>query len=165
MALCRLIYASRASEQLKAGELEQILEASRRNNQKHHVSGVLLFSAREFLQFLEGSREAVNQTYARILGDPRHAEVVILDYSEVARRQFSGWAMHQVAASWLSREVILTYSDRELFSPTRMSAASAIALLDDLAAQRARLEGDVPSPGEPSPERPAASLLARLRSR
>lgn len=103
MSLYRLIYASRASEQMKPDDLAQILSSSQRNNQRVHVSGALLFSAREFLQCLEGGREAVNATYARILGDPRHEGAVILDYREIARRQFGGWAMHQVAHDWLTR--------------------------------------------------------------
>ncbi|GIX35050.1 MAG: hypothetical protein KatS3mg126_0829 [Lysobacteraceae bacterium] len=79
MSLYRLIYASRAIEQMKPDDLAQILASSQRNNQRVHVSGALLFSAREFLQCLEGGREAVNATYARILGDPRHEGAVILD--------------------------------------------------------------------------------------
>lgn len=133
MPLCRLIYASRATDALKPEELERILASSRRNNPKLGVTGALLFSSREFLQVLEGPREAVNQTYARLLPDPRHADVTILDFSEVPRRLFAGWAMHQVATGWLTRARILRYGERELFSPTRMSAASALALLEDLA--------------------------------
>ena len=164
MSLYRLIYASRASEQMKPDDLGQILASSQRNNQRVQVSGALLFSSREFLQCLEGGREAVNSTYARILGDPRHEAAVILDYREVGRRQFGGWAMHQVAHDWLTRQAILDFSERELFSPTRMSGASACAMIDELAAQRTSPPSAASSEARPT-ERGGGSLLGRLRSR
>jgi hypothetical protein len=134
MPLSRLIYASRAVEALKPEDVEQILATSRTNNARVGVTGALMFGAREFLQCLEGSREAVNATYARILRDPRHADVLILDYREVARRWFAGWGMHQVPPLWSSRQVLLRYGEREAFAPSKMSAESAAALLADLAA-------------------------------
>lgn len=166
MSLYRLIYASRASEVMKPDDLAQVLTSSQRNNQKVHVSGVLLFSSREFLQCLEGGREAVNATYARILGDPRHTDAVILDYREIARRQFGGWAMHQIAHDWLNRQVILTFSERELFSPTRMSGAAACAMIDELAAQRPGASDAGPEAGAGAGATTGAApggLLARLR--
>lgn len=134
MPLSRLIYASRAVEALKPEDIEQILATSRTNNARVGVTGALMFGAREFLQCLEGSREAVNATYARILRDSRHAEVLILDYREVPRRWFAAWGMHQVPPLWSSRQVLLRYSEREAFAPSKMSAESAAALLADLAA-------------------------------
>jgi hypothetical protein len=134
MPLSRLIYASRAVEALKPEDIEQILAASRTNNARVGVTGALMFGAREFLQCLEGSREAVNATYARILRDPRHADVQILDYREVGKRWFSAWGMHQVPPLWSTRQVLLRYGERETFAPGKLSAESAIALLADLSA-------------------------------
>ena len=171
MFLSRLIYASRAVDSLQTADVEQILEASRRNNGKVGVSGVLLFSARGFLQCLEGSREAVNQTYARILGDPRHAEVLMLDYREVSRRLFPDWSMQALAPGLLSRQGVLRYPERELFSPTRMGAASALAMLEDIAGDierrgfaevsAAREPGSTPA--EPLSAAARSHLLAKLR--
>lgn len=158
MSLYRLIYASRASEQMKPDDLTQILASSQRNNQRVQVSGALLFSSREFLQCLEGGREAVNATYARILGDPRHEAVVILDYREIGRRQFGGWAMHQVAHDWLTRQSVLNFSERELFSPTRMSGMAACAMIDELALQRPQPETSAATGGDR-----ARTILDRLR--
>jgi hypothetical protein len=133
MSLTRLIYASRAAEALTPADHEQILASSRRNNGKAGVTGILAFGAREFLQCLEGSREAVNATYSRILGDPRHHDVQLIDFRDVDQRWFGEWGMHGLPPSRLTRQRVLRYSDRELFTPTRMSGASAIALLADLA--------------------------------
>jgi hypothetical protein len=146
MPLSRLIYASRAVEALKPDDVEQILRTSRTNNARVGVTGALMFGAREFLQCLEGSREAVNQTYARILRDPRHADVVILDYREVGTRWFPTWGMHHVPPLWSSRQMLLRYHERETFAPTRMSAESATALLGDLARSLPVESGEVEAP-------------------
>lgn len=133
MSIARLIYASRATEALSDAELEQILTVSVRNNIRVGLTGLLLYSSREFLQCLEGEREPLNQTYARILADPRHSHVMILDYSEVGKRLFADWAMQRLNPLRLDRSTILRYSARELFAPTRMSAAGALGLLEELA--------------------------------
>ena len=156
MALIRLIYASRAADALTPADHEQILESSRRNNAKVGVTGLLAFGAREFLQCLEGPRDAVNATYARILGDRRHADVQILDCRDVDQRWFGEWSMHGLPPSRLSRQRVLRYSERELFTPTRMSGASATALLAELARD-----------GEPAsaeaPTEPAATAALETR--
>lgn len=133
MSLFRLIYASRAAESLSPADHEQILESSQRNNGKAGVTGILAFGAREFLQCLEGSREAVNATYHRILGDPRHRDLVLIDCRDVEQRWFGEWGMHGLPPSRLTRQRVLRFSERELFAPTRLGGASAIALLADLA--------------------------------
>lgn len=161
MPLSRLIYASRASDALAPDALDQILESSRRNNAKLGVSGALLFGSREFLQCLEGSREAVNHTYARILGDPRHADVQMIEYREVGRRLFPDWGMHGLPPGLLTRQRVLRYGERELFSPTRMSAESALAMLEDLSRELATPEE---ARTEPPPPLPAGGLLSRVRS-
>ena len=132
MPLCRLIYASRSTEALRADGVEAILAVSRTNNAKVGLTGALMFGSRDFLQCLEGSREGINATYARIMKDARHAEVTILDFSEIPRRWFAGWGMHHVPPLWSSRQMLLRYGERDAFNPMKMSAISAAALLEDL---------------------------------
>lgn len=163
MSLTRLIYASRAADALTAADVDQILEASRRNNGKCGVTGILIYSSREFLQCLEGAREPVNQTYARILGDKRHAEVQILDFSEAASRLFPEWGMHALAPTRLTRQRILRYSEREVFAPTRMSAAGAMALLQDIAAETELAPVVEVTQAAPTPRSLQEELRAKLR--
>jgi hypothetical protein len=150
MLLTRLIYASRAADALTPADHEQILASSKRNNAKVGVTGVLAFGAREFLQCLEGSREAVNATYNRILSDPRHQDVQLIDCREIDQRWFGEWGMHGLPPSRLTRQRVLRYSDRELFTPTRMAAANVIALLADLASEMDREEAQAATPEAPT---------------
>lgn len=156
MSLFRLIYASRAAEALTPADHEQILESSRRNNAKVGVTGLLAFGSREFLQCLEGSREAVNATYARILSDPRHQDVQLIDCRDVDQRWFGEWGMHGLPLSRLTRQRVLRYSERELFTPTRMSGGSAIALLADLAREIEAMH----APSAPAVDAPTAATRA-----
>ena len=161
MSLFRLIYASRAAESLTPADHDQILESSQRNNGKAGVTGILAFGAREFLQCLEGSREAVNATYQRILSDPRHRDLVLIDCRDVDQRWFGEWGMHGLPPSRLTRQRVLRYSERELFTPTRLGGASAIALLADLARE---LESSDSAPAHaPVPASPAAATGGALR--
>ena len=161
MSLFRLIYASRAAESLTPADHDQILESSQRNNGKAGVTGILAFGAREFLQCLEGSREAVNATYHRILSDPRHRDLVLIDCRDVDQRWFGDWGMHGLPPSRLTRQRVLRYSERELFTPTRLGGASAIALLADLA--RELESSDSASAPAPVPASPAAATGGALR--
>jgi hypothetical protein len=161
MSLFRLIYASRAAESLTPADHDQILESSQRNNGKAGVTGILAFGAREFLQCLEGSREAVNATYHRILSDPRHRDLVLIDCRDVDQRWFGEWGMHGLPPSRLTRQRVLRYSERELFTPTRLGGASAIALLADLA-RELESSDSAPAPA-PFPASPAAATGGALR--
>jgi hypothetical protein len=161
MSLFRLIYASRAAESLTPADHDQILESSQRNNGKAGVTGILAFGAREFLQCLEGSREAVNATYHRILSDPRHRDLVLIDCRDVDQRWFGEWGMHGLPPSRLTRQRVLRYSERELFTPTRLGGASAIALLADLA-RELESSDSAPAPA-PVPASPAAATGGALR--
>ena len=73
--------------------LEAILAASRRNNGRDGITGLLLFNGKRFLQALEGPTALVEATYARIATDPRHRAPVILASKHVEARQFGKWAM------------------------------------------------------------------------
>jgi hypothetical protein len=99
MFLVRLIYASTISGVLDPSDYQNILASSIKNNSAVGITGMLCCDGRHFLQCLEGSRQAVNRTYARIINDPRHRDVLLLSYGEVASRNFSEWAMSYVALS------------------------------------------------------------------
>ncbi|MBA3883061.1 MAG: BLUF domain-containing protein [Chthoniobacterales bacterium] len=88
-----LIYVSIASDPLGNERLLDILRASRENNSRNDITGLLLYKERRFMQILEGPETLVCATYARILGDPRHREVTVLLKGGTAERDFADWAM------------------------------------------------------------------------
>ncbi|MCO5125574.1 MAG: BLUF domain-containing protein [Rhizobacter sp.] len=132
--LVRLLYASRAAQGLDAEALDNLLKQSKRNNQRDGVTGLLCFSGSLFMQVLEGGRGAVNRAYNRIVADPRHADVELLYYEEIAERRFAGWSMGQVEVSRLNPSLLLKYSETATLDPYAVSGKVSMALFDELVA-------------------------------
>ncbi len=91
--MLQIIYISSARSVIGASVCLSILRQSRRNNELSAVTGLLVAGQRRFLQVLEGPTDAVRQTFARILADPRHYACVILNERYLDTRQFENWAM------------------------------------------------------------------------
>jgi hypothetical protein len=135
--LVRLMYASRTVPALDPEELQTILKQSKAHNPKAGITGVLCCSEDIFMQVLEGGREAVNQLYNRIVTDPRHRDVTLLSYEEIAERRFAGWAMGQVSMARLNPALLLKYSERAQLDPYAVSGKVSVALFDELVATAA----------------------------
>ncbi|NVK56526.1 MAG: BLUF domain-containing protein [Alteromonadaceae bacterium] len=129
MYLTRLIYTSTISASFSADDIEDILTTARKNNSKNNVTGMLCFNKKYFLQCLEGSRTAVNNTYHHILNDQRHTNIIMLDYKEITTRDYTGWAMGYMPESNLTTAFTLKYSGVSSFNPYDMLGESAHQML------------------------------------
>jgi hypothetical protein len=132
--LVRLVYASRASHQIDEPLLQSILDCSRSENLHHGITGILCTNPKGgvFLQALEGSREQVNRLYANLMRDSRHHDVTLLCFEEIGERRFPSWQMGSVDLEKINRGVILRFSERAELDPFSLSAAGALALLEEL---------------------------------
>jgi hypothetical protein len=117
-------------------DVQQILDASRKNNPKLGITGTLCYDPKFFLQCLEGPRDAVNDLYRTILSDPRHENVILIDFSEIHVRAFEDWSMDYVRTSDLSKSLLLKYSADDTFDPYTMSAQQALGFISALAKER-----------------------------
>ena len=135
--LVRLIYTSRAVPAIDQEELLTILRQSKANNAKSGITGALCFSDGVFIQLLEGGRSAVNRLYNSIVSDPRHKDVVLLNYEEIEERRFAGWSMGQVNMQRLNPALLLKYSECAKLDPTAVSGKVSLALFDELVATAA----------------------------
>ncbi|MHC2088958.1 BLUF domain-containing protein [Methylobacterium sp. CM6244] len=101
MSVIQLIYASRPFG-FDQAMLNGILTQSRRCNARDGITGALICRADVYMQLLEGSAEALDATYARIVRDDRHLEIRRLSYHTVTDRLFPRWAMRDdPARSWM----------------------------------------------------------------
>jgi hypothetical protein len=73
--------------------LHNLLEQSQAYNEAHGLTGVLLYSAGQFVQVLEGGEEEVRAVYARIQHDLRHTDVLTLSEGPGPKRRFADWRM------------------------------------------------------------------------
>ena len=129
MFLVSLIYTS---EMTGSMDFMDILEVSRANNERDGITGVLLFCNNNVVQCLEGSREAVNKTYARIVQDKRHQNPLLVDYRILSTRLFSEWSMGYVPESSVTQPTLLKYSVSQDFEPRLLSGESCLRMLAEL---------------------------------
>jgi hypothetical protein len=142
--LVRLLYASRAADELTDRLIESILEESRTNNLDRGITGVLCVdqSSEIFLQVLEGSREAVNTLFRGLISDARHKDVMLLDFAEIAERRFSSWRMGSVDLVKVNLSTILRFSEASKLDPFSMSGSAALALIEELTNTAAIVQRD-----------------------
>ena len=135
--LVRLMYASRAAKPLDPEELSAILRQTKASNPAAGITGVLCCAGNVFIQVLEGGRMAVNTLYRRIAADPRHQDVILLNYEEIGERRFASWAMGQVNLTRLNPALLLKYSETATLDPYAVSGKVTAALFEELVATAA----------------------------
>lgn len=131
--LVRLLYASRAVD-TSPDAIEAILLKSRQHNPECGITGILCYGGGIFLQAIEGGRMAVSELYGHIQKDPRHNDVVLLHYEEIAERRFGGWTMGQVNMSKINASILLKYAEKPELNPYSVSGKVSLALLEELMA-------------------------------
>lgn len=129
--LVRALYVSRATGPQTGTVTANILAASQAHNAQHGVSGVLCQGQGLYLQVLEGERAAVNRLYARILADPRHHDVQMLSFEDIAQRRYPDWTMAHVL---LPDDDAMVRMQHPEFDPYSASGVHALRLLDELLA-------------------------------
>lgn len=134
--LVRLLYASRAVDS-STDAIGGILAHSRQYNPTLGITGILCYGGGVFLQAIEGGRMAVSELYGHIQKDPRHKDVVLLDYEEISERRFGGWSMGTVNLLKLNHSILLKYSEKAELDPYATSGKVSLALLEDLMATAA----------------------------
>jgi hypothetical protein len=93
----RLIYISRAVP-VPGGALT-FLETARQRNERDGITGVLLRYTDRYLQYLEGTRDAVHACFDRIRRDPRHTDVHLLLDRGGNGRYFAHWRLQLLAVT------------------------------------------------------------------
>jgi hypothetical protein len=88
-----LVYVSTQTLRFTDADLRGLLEQSRRDNLVTGITGLLLYKDGNFMQILEGSREAVLLTLLKIKNDVRHHHLIVLFEGEVTQREFKDWSM------------------------------------------------------------------------
>ena len=132
--LVRLLYASRAAAPLTDSVVDTILDQSRHNNPQQGITGILCYSGEQFIQVLEGGRDEVCELFNAIVRDPRHAQVRILSYEEIAERRFGGWTMGKVEINKVNPSLLLKYAEKAELNPFTSSGRASMALLEELIA-------------------------------
>jgi hypothetical protein len=138
--LFNVVYCSRAAPDVDAAVVDQIIATSRRNNPRQGITGMLVFGAGMFFQWLEGPRASVTVLMERLRRDTRHGQIVVLsEIEESDERLFPEWDMELVEAQDI--RAVLVDALKEDHRPQDIEALRAM-----LAEIDARLGAGGPSP-------------------
>jgi len=88
-----IVYVSSAVGLFSDHELEELLQKARANNRSLDITGMLLYKDGNFMQLLEGPKEAVESLVEKIKCDPRHRGFQALLRQETEGREFKDWEM------------------------------------------------------------------------
>ena len=135
-SLLSLVYASTATVNFTAPDLEALLGQSRKSNAADDVTGMLLFRRGRFLQLLEGPRDAVRVKMAKIHRDPRHDNVRVLLEEQVPGRQFPEWTMGYATSDALEKVNVpgyrTTFDDLDMIPDTGKDLGPMVGALREL---------------------------------
>ena len=134
----RLIYKSRAVQDLNWEVVERILHHSEANNALAGITGFLLASRTHFLQVIEGTFEDINATYLRIARDKRHEQIQLLSYEVIDARLFEAWAMKGIGVfdnnSAMARQLIEKYGEQDRGVRFPLESWLALSMIYDIRA-------------------------------
>ena len=108
-------------------ELYRIEQASRRRNAELGITGALASTRKHFAGVLEGDREALTGTMARITRDPRHTRITVVEDPKIDERRFARWS--------------LCYSGPSLFAERLVAPLMAEAAPDSVTRLRHFMQG------------------------
>ena len=111
MRLTQLLYCSRAENEITDDDTQAILTVSRSNNALKNITGFLCNNEQYFIQLLEGNYRELNDTYNRIVADPRHNKLTLLLYQSSSKRLFPNWSMGYIPDNRYINDLLRRYVD------------------------------------------------------
>lgn len=143
MFLFRLVFYSRnripESGKSVVKEMRAILDATTRNNPPANLTGALIFNDQYFAQIMEGDRAAVTNRFCKIVNDPRHSAIVIVEAIPIEQRMFTDWSMAYAGHSDEIDRIYIKHSTTIGFNPRTMTPASLTGFIADLVRSDARV--------------------------
>lgn len=135
ITMYQLIYCSRFTGTGGAlSTVREILAQSQQNNFQNTITGFLIFDKTHFVQVLEGEEQVVQDTYARLLGDSRHADIVPIAARAVEKRDFPEWSMGGFLRNPEVQHIYARHGMDDGIDPVTLTAGKVVALAKDLLA-------------------------------
>ena len=94
--LRRLAWSSIPSPSFSAAGLDEIAASARRNNERHHVSGMMLYTGAHFLGVLEGAEWDLANLWQKLGRDDRHGDLRRIGDVLCGDRWFPKWMMSRM---------------------------------------------------------------------
>ncbi|KKC23791.1 blue light sensor protein [Sphingomonas sp. SRS2] len=144
-----LIYVSHSliAREAQEAEIDSIVTGSVERNARLGVRGALLFTEQHFAQLLEGPETAVEEVMERIIEDPRHDQITIIERKPIDGYRFPDWSIvYWGNASYMDRKIATV-----LHKQDALNQAGQTAQLYELIQRMAQGSHDRDAPiGRPS---------------
>jgi hypothetical protein len=116
--LSHIVYVSVRKPECSEEEIQKILTACQNNNGKIDVTGVLLYSDTQFVQYLEGDYKQIIGLYDKIKTDDRHRNAVLISSSPISERSFPTWQMgsRRFSADRIAYKTDISKSEEQIFN-------------------------------------------------
>jgi hypothetical protein len=121
-----LVYISTAHRLMTEAGLVDILNVSRKNNQKNSLTGMLLYGEGTFIQVLEGEEGVLNETYEVVKADGRHKNVIKVAEGDIEKRNFPDWSMGFKSANKQELAEMGGFTDPKTLSHAGSNEANAL---------------------------------------
>ena len=115
--LRRLAWSSVPASSFSVASLDEIVASARRNNERHHVSGMMLFTGAHFLGVLEGAEWDLANLWQKLGRDERHRDLRRIGDVLCGDRWFPRWMMSRTDSA-VVRAQIESLRAPEVHSPT-----------------------------------------------
>lgn len=106
-----LVYLSTASIYFQPNLVEEMLTNFRASNHAQEITGLLLYSYGQFLQYIEGNVQSIDKLVKKIEKDRRHHSMVVLETGTLAERLFPDWSMSFEDISLIKRSGLKGFVD------------------------------------------------------
>lgn len=103
--LRRLAWSSLPSVSLSVPSLHETAAPWRFNNERNHLSGMLLFTGVHFLAVLEGHERDLNRLWLRLQADKRHRDLIRFGDIACGKRWFPHWILACTADAAATSEI------------------------------------------------------------
>jgi hypothetical protein len=88
-----LVYVSTAVRPMTLPDIDRLLDVARARNAKLRVTGVLLYDAGHFMQYLEGPASSMTRVYESIKASTLHRDIIELLRERIEKSEFPEWSM------------------------------------------------------------------------
>lgn len=113
----------------QGGEVDAIVDWSQRRNADLDVTGALVFTERNFAQYLEGPAEAVDDLMRSIGRDPRHRDIRPIFRRQQPQRLFDTWALAYAGPSTFVAGHVLSVVEAGEGPASQKAADRLVAIL------------------------------------
>ena len=103
--LRRLAWSSVPSPSFSVARLNEIIAPARRNNERNHISGMLLFTGANFLEILEGGEFDLRDLWLRLERDRRHCDLLRIGDDLCGERWFPEWRIGYIVDAKVDAQI------------------------------------------------------------